>query len=215
MSEAADRSRDLRQRWAVPGSSHDQVVRLMRIALPMGIGALFAFLSIAPLTIAGEMSFMLDKNKVEVAKERLRVTEALYRGEDAKGQPFALRAGSAVQATSREPIVRLQDLSASLAMDEGPAILRADRARYDMDAEQVTVVGPVTFQSADGYRLATRDVNIDLKSRTLASDGAVEGRMPLGTFSGGRLSADLPARIVRLTGRARLHIVQGAARGMR
>lgn len=212
MSEAAERSRDLRQRWALPGSSHDRTIKLLRVALPMGIGALFAFLSIAPLTIAGEMSFMLDKNKVEVAKERLRVTEALYRGEDAKGQSFALRAGSAVQATSREPIVRLQDLSASLSMQEGPALLRADRARYDMDKEQVTVEGPVTYQSADGYRLATRDVDIDLKSRRLASQGPVEGRMPLGTFSGGRLSADLSARVVRLEGGARLRIVQGAAR---
>jgi len=215
MSEAADRSRDSRRRWAVPGSSHDKIVRTLRVALPMSIGALFAFLSIAPLTIAGEMSFMLDKNKVEVAKERMRVTEALYRGEDSKGQPFALRAGSAVQATSREPIVRLADMSASLAMSEGPAILRADRARYDMDKEQVAVVGPVTYQSADGYRLVTRDVNVDLKSRTLASRGPVEGRMPLGTFSGNRISADLPARVVRLEGRARLHIVQGAARGTR
>jgi lipopolysaccharide export system protein LptC len=100
MSEAADRSRDLRQRWAIPGSSHDRVLKWMRAILPMGIGALVAFMSIAPLTIAGEMSFMLDKNKVEVAKERMRVTEALYRGEDSKGQAFALRAGSAVQATA-------------------------------------------------------------------------------------------------------------------
>ena len=212
MSELAERTRDTRQRWALPGGSHDRTIRLLRIVLPMGIGALFAFLSIAPLTIAGEMSFMLDKNKVEVAKERLRVTEALYRGEDAKGQSFALRAGSAVQATSREPIVRLRDLSASLSMEEGPALLRADRARYDMDKEQVTVEGPVTYASADGYRLATRDVDIDLKTRRLASQGAVEGRMPLGTFSGGRISADLPARVVRLEGRARLRIVQGAAR---
>lgn len=199
----------------MPGSSHDHVVRWLRIVLPMGIGALVAFMSIAPLTIAGEMSFMLDKNKVEVAKERMRVTEALYRGEDSKGQPFALHAGSAVQATSKEPIVRLQDLSASLGMREGPALLRADRARYDMDKEAVAVEGPVTYQSADGYRLVTRDVNVDLKSRTLASQGPVDGRMPLGTFSGGRISADLPDRIVRLTGGARLHIVQGAARGKR
>lgn len=215
MSEAAIRSRDERKRWAVPGGSHDRIIRWLRMLLPMGIGALVAFMSIAPLTVAGDMSFVLDKNKVEVAKERLRVTEALYRGEDAKGQRFALHAGSAVQATSREPIVRLQDLSASLSAREGPALLRADRARYDMDKEAVMVDGPVTYQSADGYRLITRDVNIDLKSRTLASDGPVEGRMPLGTFSGGRISADLPARIVRLTGRTRLHIVQGAARGTR
>jgi lipopolysaccharide export system protein LptC len=84
-----------------------------------------------------------------------------------------------------------------------------------MDKEAVTVEGPVTYQSADGYRLITRDVNVDLKTRTMASEGAVEGRMPLGTFSGGRISADLPQRIVRLEGGARLHIVQGAARGAR
>jgi lipopolysaccharide export system protein LptC len=215
MSEAAIRSRDARRRWAIPGSGHDRLIRWVRLLLPMGIGVLVAFLSIAPLTIVGDMSFVLDKNKVQVAKERMRVTEALYRGEDSKGQPFALRAGSAVQATSREPIVRLQDLSASLAMREGPAMLRADRARYDMDQEQVAVEGPVTYQSADGYRLVTRDVNVDLKSRTLASQGPVEGRMPLGTFSGGRIAANLPERTVQLTGRTRLHIVQGAARGAR
>lgn len=215
MSEAAIRSRDARRRWAMPGSGHDRVVRWLRIVLPMGVGALFAFMSIAPLTIASDLSFVLDKNKVEVAKERMRVTEALYRGEDSKGQPFSLHAGSAVQQTSREPIVHLRDLNASLGMREGPALLRADRARYNMDTEKVLVEGPVTYQSADGYRLVTRDVDVDLKTRTLASQGAVEGRMPLGTFSGGQISADLPQRIVRLTGRTRLHIVQGAARGSR
>lgn len=215
MSEAAIRSQDERRRWAVPGSSHDRVIRWLRMLLPMAIGALVAFMSIAPLTIAGELSFVLDKNKVEVAKERMRVTEALYRGEDAKGQPFSLHAGSAVQQTSREPVVHMNDLSASLAMREGPALLRANTARYNMDTEKVLVEGPVTYQSADGYRLVTRDVDVDLKSRTLASQGAVEGRMPLGTFSGGQISADLPQRIVRLTGRTRLHIVQGAARGAR
>lgn len=212
MSEAADRSARDRRRWALPGSRHDRVVRFTRIILPMGIGALIAFLSIAPLTIAGDMSFVLDKNKVEVAKERLRVTEALYRGEDAKGQPFSLRAGSAVQLTSREPIVRLSDLSARLVMKDGPAVLQANQARYDMDREAVAVDGPVTFQSADGYRLVTRDVNVDLKSRQVASRGTVEGRMPIGTFSGGRMSADLNARVVRLEGGARLRIVQGAAK---
>lgn len=212
MSEAADRSARDRRRWALPGSRHDRVVRFTRIVLPMGIGALVAFLSIAPLTIAGDMSFVLDKNKVEVAKERLRVTEALYRGEDSKGQPFSLRAGSAVQLTSREPIVRLSELSARLAMKEGPAVLQANQARYDMDREAVSVDGPVAFQSADGYRLITRDVDVDLKSRQVASRGTVDGRMPIGTFSGGRMSADLNARVVRLEGGARLRIVQGAAK---
>jgi len=215
VSEAADRSRDARRLWALPGSSHDRLVRLLQGGLPVLIGALVAILSIAPLTDSNELSFVLDKNRVDVARERMRATEALYRGEDSKGQPFSLRAGSAVQATSREPVVRLSDLSARLLMRDGPAVLEADRARYDMQKETVAVEGPVTFQSADGYRLATRDVDVDLKGRTLASRGAVDGRMPIGTFGAARLSADLNARIVRLEGGARLHITQGRARGAR
>jgi lipopolysaccharide export system protein LptC len=97
-------------------------------------------------------------------------------------------------------------------MKEGPAVLEAGKARYDMDRESVAVDGPVAFQSADGYRLITRDVDVDLKSRQVASRGAVEGKMPIGTFSGGHMSADLNARVVRLEGGARLRIVQGAAK---
>lgn len=208
MSEAALAARRERHRWALPESRHDRLIRVLRVVLPMGIGALVAVLSIAPLTLAGDMSFVLDKNSVEVARERMRATAALYRGEDSRGRPFSLSAGSAVQLSSRDPVVRLSELSARLVMAEGPAVLRANQARYDMDAEQVTVDGPVSFESADGYRLVTRDVDVDLRSRQVASRGAVEGRMPLGTFSGGRLAADLDARIVRLEDRARLRIVQ-------
>jgi lipopolysaccharide export system protein LptC len=114
-----------------------------------------------------------------------------------------------VQASSRDPVVKLNDLSASITLAEGPAMLMAKAGRYDMDREIVSIDGPLVFQSADGYRLATRDVAVGLKSRRIASGGPVDGRMPLGTFSAGRISADLQARTVVLDGRARLHIVQG------
>lgn len=212
MSDVAKRRRNLRQIWALPGSSHDRVVRIARVILPAGIGVLTAFLAIAPLTMSSDISFVLAKDKVEVAKERMRVSQAVYRGEDSKGQAFALRAGSAVQATSRDPVVQLNDLSAQIALAEGPATLRANRGRYDMDSERVAIDGPVLFQSTDGYGLTTRDVTVDMKSRSLASRGAVDGKMPLGTFSADKMSADLSQRIVTLEGRARLHIVQGASR---
>jgi lipopolysaccharide export system protein LptC len=60
--------------------------------------------------------------------------------------------------------------------------------------------------------LLTRDVAIALKTRTIASSGPVSGRMPLGSFTAGRIRADLPSRTVILDGGARLHIVQGAVR---
>ena len=100
MSEAALSVRSARQIWAAPGSSHDRLIGVLRIALPVLIGILAAFLVLMPLAGSGDVSFLLDKNKVEVAKERLRIQAATYRGEDGKGQPFQLTAGSAVQKSS-------------------------------------------------------------------------------------------------------------------
>lgn len=212
MSEIAQRKRSLRQRWAAPGSRHDRLIGLARVAFPMAIGALAAVLAIAPLTRGNELSFVLAKDSVDIAKERMRVSSALYRGEDSKGQAFALRAGSAVQTSSRDPVVRLKDLTGQIALPEGPATVTAGQGRYDMDKESVAVDGPVQFQTADGYRLATRDVVVDLKSRQVTSTGEVDGAMPLGTFSAGTMRADLQARTVTLEGRARLRIVQRRGR---
>lgn len=166
----------------------------------------------APLAMRSEVSFVLAKDNVQVAKERMRVTAATYRGEDSKGQPFQMTAGSAVQATSSDPVVKLSNLTASIALKDGPATLHADAGRYDMDREIVSIVGPVVFSSTDGYRLETRDVAVGLKTRKLASGGPVDGKMPLGSFSADSIQADLAAHTVTLDGRARLHIEQGRAR---
>ncbi len=82
-----------------------------------------------------------------------------------------------------------------------------------MDERQLQVDGPMTYELQGGYRLETHDVLADLPAKTLTSDKPVQGRMPLGTFSGQRMSADLNSRTVTLSGGARLHIVQGAAKG--
>ena len=117
-----------------------------------------------------------------------------------------------MQANSSDPVVKLRDLSAGITLKEGPAMLKADAGRYDMDRDIVMIDGPLSFNTADGYKLDTRDVAVGLKTRRLASGGPVTGQMPLGSFSAGRISADLDARSVVLDGRARLHIIQGRAR---
>jgi lipopolysaccharide export system protein LptC len=74
------------------------------------------------------------------------------------------------------------------------------------------VDGPVTFRAANGYKLDTHDATVDLKARRMESGGAVTGTLPQGSFSANKMSADLENRVVRLDGRARLHIVPGRAR---
>jgi lipopolysaccharide export system protein LptC len=212
MSAVADGVRTARQVWALPGSTHDRLIGTLKILLPIGIGVLGAFLVTAPLTTAGDVSFVLDKHKVDVAHERMRLQAAQYRGEDGKGQPFTLDARQAVQKSSAEPVVQIGGLAASITLADGPARLTADHGRYDMRTEQVAVEGPIAVNGPRGYTLATQNAVVDLKARTLASGSAVTGTVNGGSFSADRLHADLESRTVSLDGHAHLRIVPHRAR---
>jgi lipopolysaccharide export system protein LptC len=212
MSDAAVRKRVDQQRWANPGSAHDRIVRWAKILLPAGVGALIAILAFAPLQKEGDVSFILDKKKVENVNERMRVETARYVGADNKGQRFEIIASQALQRSSEIPVVDIRGMFARLALANGPLMIAANQGRYDLDTQQMAVNGPVRVVGPDGYRLETRDVLVDLKQRQLASSGPVAGQMRLGQFQAGRLRADLGERKVVLDGGTRLKIVQGAVR---
>ena len=212
MSEAATRERDVKQRWAVPGSAHDRLVRWSKIGLPSAVGVLIVVLMLAPLDKKGDVSFILDKKKVENAPERMRVEAARYTGTDNKGQMFVMTANRAIQRSSDTPLVDINGMFARLSLAQGPLLIAANHGRYNIDTQKVAIDGPVKVAGPDGYRLITRDVTVDLKARQLASAGPVSGRMRLGQFQAGQLKADLGERTIVLDRGARLKIVQGAVR---
>jgi lipopolysaccharide export system protein LptC len=49
---------------------------------------LLAVMVLAPLAPRGEISFLLDRTKVAVVQDRLKVVSAMYRGADNKGRTF-------------------------------------------------------------------------------------------------------------------------------
>ncbi len=212
MSEAAIRKRSTKQRWAVPGGAHDRVVGWSKIALPMAVGVLIAILMLAPLDKRDDVSFILDKKKVDSAPERMRVEAARYTGSDDKGQQFTIRAERAIQRSSDVPLIDIAGMSARMSLANGPVSLVANRGRYDIDAQRLAIDGPVSLAGPDGYRLSTSDVLVDLKARHLETAGPVSGSMRLGSFEAGQLEADLGERTISLTGGARLKIVQGGVR---
>jgi lipopolysaccharide export system protein LptC len=212
MSDAADRKHEIKRHWAEPGGRHDAVVRMVKYGLPVLIVLLVLLLAIAPFDRRGDVSFILDKNEVEQARERMRVEQARYTGEDNKGQKFLIVADRAVQPSSNVPVVTIEGMRARLELARGPLSIAALKGRYNLEQELVAVDGPIRVVGPDGYRLATRDVTVDLDKRMMRSKGRVSGTMPLGQFQAGSLSADLDERTVQLNGGVRLKIVQGAVR---
>jgi lipopolysaccharide export system protein LptC len=211
----ADTSRPQRagkQRWAEPGSLHDWLVKWTKVILPSAVGVLIAVLALAPLGKHSDVSFILDKKKVANAPERMRVEQARYVGTDNKDQQFTILANRAIQRSSEVPVVDISGMSARLNLERGPLVIGANEGRYNLDLQKLMIDGPVKVVGADGYRLATRDVTVDLKQRQMASAGPVAGAMRLGQFQAGQLHADLGDRTVVLDHGARLKIVQGAVR---
>ena len=212
MTAEADRLQVRRRVSAAPGGLHDRIVRLLAVVLPMGVGVLVAVMVLTPLSPRGEISFLLDRNKVAMVEDRLRVASAMYRGQDDKGRNFSITAGSAVQHSAQRPVVEMKDLVARLLLAEGPAVVNAQNGNYDVGRQFVDVLGPVNVETADGYRMTALNVSLDIDKQHLVSHGPVEGRIPSGTFTADRLIADLQERTVTLDGHARLRMVPGKLR---
>lgn len=204
--------RSRRQRFAAPGGSHDRLVGFLARFLPMAAGTVAALMVITPLAPRGEVSFLLDRNKVAMIDERLSVENAMYRGRDEGGRPFALMAGAAVQRSSVEGLVRMRDLVAQMMLNDGPARLTAGGGTYDIASEVVVIDGAVLLTASDGYSMLARGVSVDLRERLIRGDDGVSGEIPAGTFSARTLRADLSARILTLEGDARVTMVPGQLR---
>ena len=212
MADRTASTRVVKQRWAEPGSGHDRVIGWTKVVLPAAVGVLVAFLALAPLDKKGDVSFILDKKKVQSAPERMKVETARYTGTDEKGRQFVMTANRAIQRSSDTPLVDIRGMLAKLQLDRGPLLIAADQGRYNIDTQRVAIAGPVKVAGTEGFSLNTSDVNVDLKQRQLASQGPVQARMRLGEFRANHLKADLASHTVVLDGGARLKIVQGAVR---
>lgn len=199
-----------RRRAALPGGGWDRFAAVTKVVLPVAALALLATIVVWPMTSVQEFSFLLSKNKVAMSTERLRTEGALYRGETAKGQRFDIRANHAIQRSSAVPVVELSQLSADLAMAEGPARVTAPSGRYEIDHDLLVIAGPVRLDSAAGYTLDGAEVRVSLVDRTVTTDRPVTGTLPLGSFSANNLRADIAGKRLQLGGGTHLHIVPGS-----
>jgi lipopolysaccharide export system protein LptC len=178
----------------------------------MAVGVVAALMVVTPLSPRGEVSFLLDRNKVAMIDERLSVDNAMYRGQDNNGRPFTLTAGEAVQRSSSEGIVRMNDLDALIVLSDGPANVGAQGGAFDIKQDIVSIIGPVRFTAADGYSMVARGVAINLDNQTMVGDSGVAGEVPAGTFSANELRGDLENRTITLEGDAKMSMTPGKLR---
>ena len=164
LSEAADRKHE---RQAPLGGARQPPRRASsaapNIGLPVVIVALVILLAIAPFDKRGDVSFILDKNKVDEARERMRVEQARYVGEDNKGQKFEIVADRAVQQSSNVPIVDDRGNAGAARAGPGPADASPrSRAATTWNRKRSRSTARCGSPAPTATGLATRDVRVDL-----------------------------------------------------
>lgn len=189
-----------------PGGRRDRAVRVAKIAFPVLALLLCAALVLLPLSVRQEFSFLLSKDSVMMADERMRVQEASYRGETADGEPFEIVAESGVQKSSSVPVVLLTGLAASIIRADGPARVTAPSGEFRIDENRLLVNGPVKAESQSGYSLDGGEIMVDINTRMISSGNPVTGRIPVGAFRADRFTGDVDGRRVVLEGRTHLRI---------
>lgn len=209
MQSAADKTasaREARRRSMLPGGTRDAVIAVAKIALPVASLALLAVLIALPLSATQEFSFLLSKDSAMKAGERMRVTEATYRGETGAGEPFEIRAESGVQKTSAVPVVVLTNLSAQIARADGLSTVTAPQGEFLIDKNQVLIQGPVMARSASGYSIDGSRILVDIDANRITSTDPVSGLLPMGKFASGSFEADIEGRRVILEDRVSMRI---------
>jgi lipopolysaccharide export system protein LptC len=235
MSKQGELSRTKLQHWARPGGAHDKWIKILNIALPVSVGALVAFLVATPVVQKGsELSFLLDQKQVEVAKERMRTNNPVYKGTDSKGRDFEIKAATAFQRTAEDPTLEMEGIEAGILMGKGPASLAATKASYNLDDEKLMIPGQFSFNQTNGYTLAANNVHfdmntqvldimgtgkatdangrsleasnvrVDLKAETMLGRGPVSGAVPQTRFTAGGMEANMKTGMVVLTGGPRV-----------
>ena len=140
---------------------------------------------------------------------------SLSNGDEAEG-------GLAAKVDAKEAPVQDGgvDKSMNAALPKPVTNLGQDPSKVPASPEQPVVtpeIGKspapvVTRTAADGYRLTTQNVAIDLRNRQVVGSGGVSGAIPSGTFSAERISADLDNRVLMLDGNVRMRFVQTSFR---
>jgi len=186
---------------------HSARVRVLRVALPL-FGLLLAIGVIgysAVVRFGVGLPFGIDG--LALTGEGLTMASPDISGHDALGRSYQVTADRAVQDLADPGIIRMFGVEARFTEPDGvAATFTADEARYDSDAEQLTLAGNIRIASNGGDSAELSRAVIDLAAGTVDSDAPVAFTSSFGAISAGTMSIERESGTVQFQDRVRMTI---------
>jgi lipopolysaccharide export system protein LptC len=169
---------------------HSRLVRVVRIALPIGVivglTALVLNTYFKPMQIFDKLPSVSGKLAVQGSKITMELPRIAGFTRDARA--YELNAETAVQDITSPDLIELQNLRAKMEMqDKDVVLLVAKSGTYNSKADKVILRDDIVITSEQGYRALLREAAIEMKKGNVVSDHPVTITLPNGMLKANRL----------------------------
>jgi lipopolysaccharide export system protein LptC len=198
----ASRRSDL-ERLVRVARRHSRLVRIVRVALPIGIvlglTALVLVTYLDPLRMLEKWPSVSGKLAVQGSKITMELPKIAGFTRDSRS--YEMTAETAVQDLAKPDMVDLKNLRATIELPGQNIVqISAGTGVYNTKADQLTMRDQVTFSTANGYRGKVRQAAVDMKAGRILSDDPIELTLPDGLLKANRMEILDSGDVIRFEG---------------
>jgi lipopolysaccharide export system protein LptC len=179
---------------------HSRHVRLLRIAIPLTVvlGGVFFILStwFNPLRMLSKLP--LSIGDVVISGTKIKMENPKMSGFTRDAHRYDLTAGAAAQDLTRPGIIELQEVNATVEMDEdGLMKLTAATGFFDTKSEVLTLHRNIVVTSTNGYEGHLDEAVIDVHTGNVVSEKPVTLLTQNGTVKSNRFEVVQAGNLIR------------------
>jgi lipopolysaccharide export system protein LptC len=195
----ASRRTDVDRAVRVAGR-HSMVVRVVRVALPVGIvvglTALVLNTYFKPLQMFDKLPSVSGKLGVQGSKITMELPRIAGFTRDQRA--YELNAETAVQDITSPDLVELQNLRARMELqDKDVVTLTANSGTYNTKADRIVLRDQVIVTSQQGYKALLREAAVEMKKGNVVSEQPVEITLPNGLLKANRMEIIDSGEVIR------------------
>lgn len=170
---------------------HSRLVRILRVALPIGIVATFAVIVVAayvkPFQALANLP-AVDPGKLVVAGTKITMEAPRIAGYTNDNRPYTVTAEAMSQDLTKPGVLELTDIHAEILMqDNGKVNITAVTGVYDSKADLLKLREKIHLTSSSGYEAWLTEALVEVKKGTIVSDKPVQVKVTGGTVNANRL----------------------------
>lgn len=182
---------------------HSRLVRVLRIAIPIGIVgtlvAMFLLTYLNPLRMLTKLP--IDISDLIVSGTKITMEKPRLAGFTHDSRAYELSAEAAAQDMTKPDLVELHNLHAKVEMqDKSTMQMSALSGIYNSKTELLKLEKDIHLSSTTGYQGLMSEATIDIRKGNVVSDSPVELKMLQGTLNANKLEIVDSGDMVRFHG---------------